>query len=67
MKDKRNWKVILEENRKLVQRINDHPRIEKTQIQTGATEDCNLVPTRKKLTLVRDISRDCIAKKGLLV
>jgi hypothetical protein len=53
MKEKRNLKVILEENRKLVQRINDHPGREKAQIHSRATEDCSLVPTGKKPTLVR--------------
>jgi hypothetical protein len=64
MKDKRNWKVVLEENRKLVQRINDHPGTEKTQIQTGAIEDCSLVPTGKKPTLVREVTEGLYSREG---
>jgi hypothetical protein len=61
---RRSWKVVLEENRKLVQRIDDHPGTEKTQIQTGATEDCSLVPTGKKLTLVREVTEGLYRREG---
>jgi hypothetical protein len=64
LSNRRNWKVVLEENRKLVQNINDHPGTEKTQIQTGATEDCNLVPTGKKLTLVREVTEGLYSREG---
>jgi hypothetical protein len=43
MRKRRDWKVVLEENRKLVQKNIDHPEIEKTQIQTGATEEREVI------------------------
>jgi hypothetical protein len=47
-------------------RINGHPGTEKTHIQTREIEDCDLVLTGKKLTLVRGGHlRDCVAEKGL--
>jgi hypothetical protein len=55
VKDKINWKDLLEENRKLFQRINDHPGTKKTHIQTEAIGDYILVPTGKKLTLVKEV------------
>jgi hypothetical protein len=50
-----NCKVFLEENRKLVQKIIDHPETKKTQIQIGATKDCSLVSIEKKPALVREV------------
>jgi hypothetical protein len=52
IRDRINWRVVLEESRKLIQNINGHPKIEKTQIQTGAIDDCILVSTRNKLIVV---------------
>jgi len=32
LKERREWRAFLEENRKLVQLIDDHPKTEKAQI-----------------------------------
>jgi hypothetical protein len=60
MRNRRNCKYVLEENRKLFQKIIDYPRTEKTQIQTGEIKEYNLVSTGKKLTLVREGCRETL-------
>jgi hypothetical protein len=60
------WEFFLEENRKLSQGINGHPGTEKTQIQTKAIEDQDLVLTRKKPNIGKGRSlRDYVVEKGI--
>jgi hypothetical protein len=60
LRDRRNWRVVLEESRNLIQNINGHLGTKKTQIHTGAIEDYSLVSTRKKLALVRGVTRGTV-------
>jgi len=51
IEEKREWIYFLEENRKLIQVIDDHSETEKTQIHIGKIEGYNLVLSGKKSTL----------------
>jgi len=46
-------RIFYEENRKISQELNGHPRVEKTHIQTREKENHDLELTEKKLALVR--------------
>jgi hypothetical protein len=53
LKERREWRYFIKENRKLVQSYDDHPEKKKTHIQNEEIEGYILVLNVNKVALVR--------------